>query len=71
MPIPTPSKDETKDKFIPRCMSSEVMQAEFPDSKQRFAVCSQKWRDKNKKSSAETTEKEIENGEERTNSQAS
>ncbi len=45
MPIPTPSKGEDKNAFISRCMSSEVMQKEFPDQKQRSAVCYSKWRE--------------------------
>jgi hypothetical protein len=39
MPIPTPNKDEDKQVFLGRCMSSEVMKEEYPDSKQRVAVC--------------------------------
>jgi hypothetical protein len=39
MPIPTPNKDEDKQAFLGRCMSSEVMKEEYPDSKQRVAVC--------------------------------
>ena len=40
MPIPTPNKDETKKDFIARCMSDEVMVSEYPDEKQRMAICS-------------------------------
>jgi hypothetical protein len=39
MPMPTPKSDETKDEFIKRCMTDEVMLGEFPDEKQRYAVC--------------------------------
>lgn len=39
MPIPTPNKDENKQAFLSRCMSSEVMKEEYPDNKQRVAVC--------------------------------
>ena len=50
MPIPTPSSDENKDKFVSRCMSSEIMKKDYPDSKQRVAVClSQTKKDKHAK----------------------
>lgn len=39
MPIPKPKKDEKKSDFVSRCMSSETMKNEFPDQKQRVAVC--------------------------------
>lgn len=41
MPIPKPRKDEKKEDFISRCMSDEVMKADFSDNKQRYAVCAQ------------------------------
>lgn len=39
MPLPKKDKDESKDKFISRCMSNPTMQSEYPDQKQRVAVC--------------------------------
>ena len=39
MPIPKPNKDEDNQKFVARCMSDEVMKKEYPDSKQRVAIC--------------------------------
>lgn len=39
MPIPTPRKKEKSQEFINRCMDSEVMKREFPENKQRVAVC--------------------------------
>jgi len=39
MPIPTPYKNEDKDTFMQRCMSDEVMKREYPDPKQRYAIC--------------------------------
>lgn len=39
MPIPTPKKDEEQENFMERCMSSPAMKKEFPDNKQRVAVC--------------------------------
>ena len=40
MPLPKPKKGQTEDDFIAQCMSDTKMTAEFPDRKQRFAVCS-------------------------------
>lgn len=39
MPIPKPEKNEDKQKFVQRCMGSETMKKEYPDSKQRVAIC--------------------------------
>lgn len=39
MPIPKRNKNEDKDKFVSRCMGSETMKKEYPDSKQRVAIC--------------------------------
>lgn len=39
MPIPSRKKDENKDAFVSRCMSNETMKNEYPDSKQRVAIC--------------------------------
>ena len=41
MPIPSPRKNEPKDKFISRCMGNSNAQ-EFPQA-QRYAVCLSKW----------------------------
>lgn len=43
MPIPRPSKEEDKTKFLSRCMSDKVMNKEFPERRQRFAVCNKAW----------------------------
>ncbi len=42
MPIPSP-KGESKKKFLNNCMGDSVMVNEFPDEKQRYAVCRSKW----------------------------
>jgi hypothetical protein len=42
MPIPKPKQNEDKQKFISRCMEDPVMRKEYPDNKQRIAVCLQK-----------------------------
>lgn len=39
MPIPSKNKDEDKSKFMSRCMSDSTMNKEYPDSKQRTAIC--------------------------------
>ena len=50
MPIPKPNKDESEKEFTERCMADEVMTKEYPDQKQRYAICSTQWKDKDKKS---------------------
>jgi hypothetical protein len=39
MPIPKRKPNEDNQKFTARCMSNETMKQEYPDSKQRVAVC--------------------------------
>ena len=39
MPIPSKKQNEDKNKFVSRCMSNETMKKDYPDSKQRVAVC--------------------------------
>ena len=39
MPIPSKRKDEDSSNFMSRCMSNEKMKEEYPDNKQRTAVC--------------------------------
>src|SRR5690606_38264214 len=39
VPIPTPQPNESAEEFIERCMGDETMVAEYPDEKQRYAVC--------------------------------
>lgn len=46
MPQPKPRKTEDKDEFIERCMEDSVMKDEYPDRKQRLAVCYDLWKDK-------------------------
>jgi hypothetical protein len=41
MPIPSRRKDEEKDSFVSRCMGNETMKKDYPDSKQRVAICIQ------------------------------
>jgi len=46
MPIPKPNANEAQDKFIARCMSA--LNSEFPDQKQRAAVCYDAWKKRNR-----------------------
>lgn len=39
MPIPDRQDKEKKQDFVARCMGNETMKKEYPDSKQRVAVC--------------------------------
>jgi len=39
MPIPKPEKNEDDRKFVARCMGNETMKKEYPDQKQRVAIC--------------------------------
>lgn len=45
MPLVKPKKYERKKKFISRCISSNKMEKEFPDKKQKIAVCFDIWRE--------------------------
>ncbi len=56
MPIPKPRKNEDKDKFLNRCMGDSVMNTEFPEQQQRFAVCLNNWKKKEEKSQLEKGE---------------
>src|SRR6056300_700104 len=42
MPLPNKNKDEDKNAFVSRCMSDEKMKSEYPDQKQRTAICIQR-----------------------------
>ncbi len=48
MPLPKPKKGEKKDKWMERCMGNDVMNKEYPDNKQRFAICSSIWKKEKK-----------------------
>lgn len=39
MPIPNRTPEEEKSDFIARCMSDDIMMNEYPDVKQRLAIC--------------------------------
>jgi hypothetical protein len=58
MPIPNPQKSEKQGDFVSRCMGDETMNKEFPDQKQRAAVCYSQFKkaDANLKASEESLE---------------
>ena len=43
MPLPTPTPGQSREEFLHDCMGDDVMQTEFPDEDQRFAVCNSRW----------------------------
>jgi hypothetical protein len=47
MPLPIPRPEESKEDFIERFMGDAKMIAEFPNERQRYAVATETWRDKN------------------------
>lgn len=48
MPLPTVKPGENQGVFISRCVANEAMMREFPDKKQRLAVCYSQFRKKKK-----------------------
>jgi len=48
MPLPTPKDGQDKNEWMQFCMSNETMKQEYPDTKQRIAICYSQWRNKNK-----------------------
>ena len=44
MPLPKPKPNEAEKDFINRCMSADIMQEDYPDEKQRVAVCYSQWK---------------------------
>jgi hypothetical protein len=39
MPLPKPRKRESRQEFVSRCMSDDMMTSEYKEQKQRVAVC--------------------------------
>lgn len=46
MALPNPKSGEKKEQFISRCMGDDMSVKEFPEIKQRYAVCIGSWLDK-------------------------
>lgn len=44
MPLPKPKKNEKETVFITRCMGDNTVKKEFPDQKQRTAICFKQFR---------------------------
>lgn len=49
MPLITPHKEESEQAFVSRCMGDETMNKDFPDQKQRAAVCYSQFKKKDEK----------------------
>jgi len=56
MPIPMPNENEEQNTFIGRCTG--IIKGEFPDNKQRTAICYSQWR-KSKKDSVDNVDRNI------------
>jgi hypothetical protein len=39
MPLPKPNDEENDNEFMSRCMDNDTMKKEYPDNKQRIAIC--------------------------------
>lgn len=48
MPIPKPTKNEARGKFIPRCISALAKEGDRYTNEQRVAICHEQWRNRNK-----------------------
>jgi len=59
MPIPKLEKNEDKQKFVARCMGNETMKKDYPDSKQRVAICLGQTRQKSKSDILEEVHDEL------------
>lgn len=47
--MPNVEKNEPKEHWISRCMSSEESRSTFPDTDQRYAFCINRWEDNKEK----------------------
>ena len=59
MPIPNRKQNEDKQKFVSRCMGNETMKKEYPDTKQRVAICLGQTRQKGKSNLIEEVHDEL------------
>lgn len=51
MPLPKPNENEKEQAFVSRCMGNPTMNKEYPDQKQRAAICYSQFRRKKAKGS--------------------
>lgn len=59
MPLPTPHDGEKQEEFVSRCMGDKVMNTDYPDQKQRAAVCYSQWREKDTKKASSAAKMSI------------
>lgn len=52
MPLPSKKEGESKKDFLQRCMGNPTSNKDFPDNKQRYAVCNDIWSKKTEKAKA-------------------
>jgi hypothetical protein len=45
MPLPKPGKKEKRSEFVSRCIGDKQTFKDFPDQKQRIAICYTQWQD--------------------------
>lgn len=50
MPLPKPRKNEKQSEFVSKCMGDPTMNNDFPQQKQRAAVCYSQFKRKSKAS---------------------
>ncbi|MEK6882384.1 MAG: hypothetical protein AABY22_22380 [Nanoarchaeota archaeon] len=62
MPLPKPSKNQEKDEFISHCMSNDTMNSEYPDQKQRLAICHSQYKRAKKTKGSVKWEDQVVNG---------
>lgn len=46
MPLPKPRSGQGRKKWLASCMANPKMNSEYPDAKQRYAICNSQWRSK-------------------------
>ena len=61
MPLPKPSKKESEQEFVSRCMGDDMMLKDFKDQKQRAAVCYSQYKIRHK-SKGETSWDDVRKG---------
>jgi len=59
MPIPSKKDNEDNQKFISRCMSNDTMKKDYPDTKQRIAICLGQTRKEGKSSLIQSVHDEL------------
>jgi len=59
MPIPEKQADEDKNQFLSRCMSNDIMKKDYPDTKQRVAICLSQTKQKDDASILEQVQNEL------------